>query len=224
MDGLRKMSSRIDPPGRGSNDNNARRAIRRSRLAPVFAGVAGFVGALVVGAFMVQAGLFNAFLPKPAPPPEPPKAVKIVSGDASRITGFDKNKQPFELTAQSGIQDKDRLELVHLQGVTGQFHRADGGAIEIGSDMAQYDSKAKALDLKGAVTFVEPGRYRAHMQAANVNVDDHSLNSQTPVQVDTASGTVEADSMTVSAYGARIVFNGHVKARFATNTNYGEGQ
>ena len=59
---------------------------------------------------------------------------------------------------------------------------------------------------------------------SSVNVDDHSLVSKTPVKVDTASGTVEADGMTVGPYGGRILFKGHVKAKFATNSDYGVKQ
>ena len=78
--------------------------------------------------------------------------------------------------------------------------------------------------MQGKVTLKEEGRYEARMESANVNVDDHSLISQTPVKVDTSTGTVEADSMTVGPYGGRIVFKGHVKAVFETNSNYGVKQ
>ena len=74
------------------------------------------------------------------------------------------------------------------------------------------------------MTLREEGHYIAHMEAASVNVDDHSLISKTPVKVDTSSGTVEADGMTVGPYGTRIVFTGHVKANFATNSDYGVRQ
>ena len=183
------------------------------------------MGFAVVAAFLIQSGAFISIAPKSSTVVvEAVKVDKVMSGQSSRITGFDKNKQPFELTAQAGNQDAEQLDLVHLRGLTGTFHRADGGAIAIASKVAQYDATHKTLDLTGNVTIEEAGRYKAHMEAANVNVDDHSLSSQTPVQVDTASGTVEADSMLVGAYGSHISFKGHVKAKFATDSHYGETQ
>ena len=218
------MSSPIDQSRTGSNEQRAKRATARARLAPFFGIGAGLIGLGIVAAFLFQSILIKPEAPKANMAIEKPKVEKVVSGQASRITGFDKNRQPFELAALNGIQDISNLDLVHLQTVTGTFHRDDGGAIGIASNIAQYDAKTKALDLQGKVTLREEGHYIAHMEAASVNVDDHSLISKTPVKVDTSSGTVEADGMTVGPYGTRIVFIGHVKANFATNSDYGVRQ
>ena len=215
------MSSPTSLTKQELSEQRARRATARARLAPFLGLGAGLIGLGIAGTFLVQSMLISPDLPKPSVTAEPPKIEKIVSGQASKISGFDKNKQPFELTAKNGIQDINNLDLVHLQTVTGNFHRADGGSIGIASDIAQYDAKTKGLELQGQVTLQEEGRYVARMQAASVNVDDHSLVSKTPVKVDTASGTVEADGMTVGPYGGRILFKGHVKAKFATNSDYG---
>ena len=206
-------------------DSKTKRATSRANIAPYIGGAAILMGFAVVATFLIQSGAFVSVIPKSVTAvDQPAKVDKVVSGQSSRITGFDKNKQPFELTAQAGNQDANQLDLVHLRGLTGTFHRADGGAIAITSKIAEYNATKKSLDLTGNVTIEEVGHYKARMEAANVNVDDHSLSSQTPVQVDTASGTVEADSMLVGPYGSHISFKGHVKARFATDSNYGEKQ
>ena len=218
------MSSRTELPQDNSSVVRAKRATARARLAPFFGLGAGIIGLGIVGAFLTQSLFINPDAPKTNVTAEKPKVEKVVSGEASRITGFDKNKQPFELNALNGTQDISNLDLVHLQTLTGTFHREDGGAIGIASSIAQYDAKSKALELQGKVTLQEQGRYIARMEAASVNVDDHSLVSKTPVKVDTATGTVEADGMTVGPYGGRIVFKGHVKATFETNSDYGVKQ
>lgn len=218
------MSSPTNQSKQKLSEQRARRATARARLAPFFGLGAGLIGLGIVGTFLVQSILIKPDAPKTNVTAEPPKVEKVVSGQASKISGFDKNKQPFELTARNGTQDTSNLDLVHLQTVTGNFRRADGGSIGIASDIAQYDAKTKGLELQGKVTLQEEGRYIAHMQTASVNVDDHSLISKTPVKVDTASGTVEADGMTVGPYGGRILFTGHVKAKFATNSDYGVKQ
>jgi hypothetical protein len=218
------MSSHIDHSKGGSADVRARRAITRARLAPLLGLGAGIVGLGVVGAFLTQSIFINPDPPKVNAAPTPQKVEKVVSGQASKITGYDKNKQPFELAALNGTQDTANLDLVHLQTLTGTFHRADGGAIGIASHVAQYDSNTKLLSMQGKVTLKEEGRYLAHMEAASVNVDDHSLVSQSPVKVDTSTGTVEADTMTVGPYGGPIIFKGRVKAVFETDNNFGAKQ
>ncbi len=218
------MSSLINSSKSELSEQRAKRAATRARLAPFFGLGAGLIGLGVVGTFLVQSILIKADVPKANVTVETPKVDKVVKGQASKISGFDKNKQPFELTARNGTQDTTNLDLVHLQVLTGTFRRADGGSIGIGSEIAQYDAKTKSLELQGQVILQEEGRYIARMQAASVNVDDHSLVSKTPVKVDTATGTVEADGMTVGPYGGRILFSGHVKAKFATNSEYGVKQ
>jgi hypothetical protein len=218
------MSSRIDHSKTGSADGRARRAVTRARFAPLLGIGAGIVGLGVVGAFLTQSIFINADPPKVNTAAAPQKVETVVSGQASKITGYDKNKQPFELAALNGVQDTTNLDLVHLQTVTGTFHRQDGGAIGLASDAARYDSKTKLLSMQGKVILKEEGRYIAYMDAASVNVDDHSLVSQTPVKVDTSTGTVEADTMTVGPYGGRILFKGRVKAVFKTDSKFGVKQ
>ena len=218
------MSSRIDQSREGSADDRAKRAVTRARFAPLLGLAAGIIGLGVVGAFLTQSIFINPDLPKVNAPATPTKVEKVVSGQASKIAGYDKNKQPFELAAVNGVQDATNLDLVHLQTVTGTFHRADGGAIGLASNAAQYDSNTKLLSMQGKVILKEAGRYTAYMDAASVNVDDHSLVSQTPVKVDTSTGTVEADTMTVGPYGGRIIFKGRVKAVFETDSNFGAKQ
>ena len=218
------MSSHTDLSKLELSDQRAKRATARARLAPFLGLGAGLIGLGIVGTFLVQSIFIEPEGSKAKVTAEPPKVEKVVSGQASKISGFDKNKQPFELAARNGNQDTANLDLVHLQVLTGTFRRADGGSIGIASEVAQYDAKTKQLEMQGQVTLQEEGRYIARMQAAKVNVDDHSLVSKTPVKVDTATGTVEADSMTVGPYGGRILFTGHVKAKFATNSDYGVKQ
>jgi hypothetical protein len=55
------------------------------------------------------------------------------------------------------------------------------------------------------------------MQKANVNLDDKSLVSDSPVHVDMATGTVEADSLEIMDNGKRSLFKGRVKAVFDAN-------
>ena len=169
------MSSPTNQSKQAFSEQRTRRATARARLAPYFGFGAGLIGLGIVGTFLVQSVLIKPDGPKVNVTADPPKVEKVVSGQASKISGFDKNKQPFELTARNGNQDTTNLDLVHLQILTGTFRRADGGSIGIASEVAQYDAKTKALELQGQVILQEEGRYIAHMQAASVNVDDHSL-------------------------------------------------
>jgi hypothetical protein len=56
------------------------------------------------------------------------------------------------------------------------------------------------------------------MEKAAINTEDQSLVSQSPVKVDMQGTLIEAQSLTVTQNGTRILFKGGVKARFVTKT------
>jgi lipopolysaccharide export system protein LptC len=220
--GLKKMSLHTSFGHESATERNLRLASQRARFSKLIGPVAVLAGLAVFALFLAQSGFFDFLNPLSPPNTEKLANPTLISGTHSQITGFDKNNQPFEITAQKGLQDKDTASLVHLETVAGVFHREAGKKIEVASDGAKYDSKTKALRLDGNVIFQEVGRYKATMSQADINVDDNSLSSQFPVHVDTSNGTVEADSMTVRDNGNRILFRGHVKAKLATGSTKGD--
>jgi lipopolysaccharide export system protein LptC len=213
---VKKMSSHTDP---SHNKPAARRAQQRS-------GWSGYVGFAALGGVIVLMGWFiwqAGFLAPPSP-----QAVKtddvvekpeqITSLNAS-ISGRDKANRPFEITAKSGEQDKTIANLVHMQNVTSVFDRGNGEKLDVTSDTGQYDRKTKALELSGNVVFSEGIRFKAVMTKAAINTDDQSLASKSPVKVDMQGTLIEADSLTVTDNGTRILFKGGVKAKFTNKRN-----
>jgi lipopolysaccharide export system protein LptC len=197
---------------------SARRAQQRSNLAGAV-GVAALAGAVgLIGLFVWQAGV----LAPPAPQTVKTNDViekpdQITSQNAS-ISGRDKSNRPFEIKAKSGEQDKLIDSLVHMQSVTSVFERANGQKLDVTSERGQYDRKTKALELSGNVVFSEGVRFKAVMSKAAINTEDQSLASKSPVKVDMQGTMIEADSLTVTDSGTRILFKGGVKARFNMKT------
>jgi lipopolysaccharide export system protein LptC len=215
------MSSPIRAGTASAAEKLARQASFRVTISKYLGFTAIIIGLVVFGAFLVQSGFFENFVSKPAPVIEKIEHPTLISGTESHISGIDKDQQPYEITAQKGIQDQSSGSLVHLQEVTGVFHRPNNKQINLVSQTALYDSKTKVMDLAGDVIFEEPGRYKARMQKAKVNLDDKSLVSQSPVHVDLATGSVEADSLEIMDNGKRSLFKGRVKAKFETKTGSG---
>jgi LPS export ABC transporter protein LptC len=171
-------------------------------------GLAGLYGWTLLGTDRV-AGKADA-------PQKPVLNPTEASGEKARILGVDQNQQPYELTAAKGVQDAKQETLVHLETVAGIFQRPSGSKLNVTSKGAQYDTKSRALDLKGDVIFAEGDRFRAEMAEAAVNIDTQTLTSKSPVKVNVIGGTITADSMEVGENGTRIIFKGGVKARFLT--------
>lgn len=196
--------------------HRARRATRRAKFASFVSLGLVALAALLTGLFFYQAGFFSLLMPKDrAPPPVVEKAQQITS-KASRISGFDKEQQPYEITAREGFQDKDQPHLVHLQDMTSKLRRPSGRTYEIEANSGLYDSKTKQVDLEGNVKIVEPGRMTASMAKAKVQMESKALDADVPVEVvmDNGNSRITAGGMKISDDGKTILFLNGVKARF----------
>ena len=208
------MSSLTDRGRPASGTNAAARAARRARLSPLLSWLAAAIGVGFATLFVAQAGLFATLMPREkALPVILDKPEQITSRDAI-LTGFDREKQPYELKAARGIQDKDRPELVHLETLTGKFLKATGEAYTLEAKAGHYDSDRRELDLEGDVSISQLGRFTARMAKAHVVVAEKKLTSDTPVTVEFANGTIEAQGLQITDDGRNILFLNGVKTRY----------
>jgi lipopolysaccharide export system protein LptC len=212
------MSSHTETQIRKST--NAR---RRSSLSGLFGGVA-LVGALaLLATFLWQAGALAPPAPQDIKTEEVVAKPDQITAEKASISGRDKNDRPYTINAVSGEQDKTIDTLLLMNSVTGAFERPSGAKLDVASKTGQYDTKSKALELSGDVVFSEGERFKATMAKAAINTDDQSLVSQSPVKVDMQGTLIEAESLTVTENGTRILFKGGVKAKFISrNTTTGD--
>jgi lipopolysaccharide export system protein LptC len=207
------MSSRTDMLNEGARVR-AEAAARRARMAPILSMAVAAGGAALVLVFVAQAGMFSALKPSRDMPAVTIEKPEQINTQNSRLAGFDKERQPYELTAETGYQDKDTPNLVHMEKVVGAFRKQSGASYQITSDLGLYDTKSKQMDLSGSVQIVEPGRMTATMDRASVGVEDKSLVTDVPVKVVMGSSTIRANGMKITDDGRNILFLNGVKARF----------
>ncbi len=196
---------------------------KRSAKRPL--NIAGLIGVLslsgalgLIGLFVWQAGVLAPPSPQSVKTDDRVEKPEQITTLNATISGRDKANRPFEISAKSGEQDKSIAHLVHMQNVASVFERSNGAKLDVTSDTGQYDRKSKALELMGNVVFSEGVRFRAVMTKAAINTEDQSLASKSPVKVDMQGTLIEADSLTVTENGTRILFKGGVKAKFKIKT------
>ena len=175
-----------------SPTDTARRAVRFAGLARVLSWAALAAGVGIVVLFFVQAGLFNALVPKDnVPDPVLPDPDRITSDD-STVNGLDKQNLPYEVKAVKGWQDESMPSLVHMETVEGLFRRPSGAVYTMTAKTGSYDTKIKELDLAGDVTIVQPDRFKAVMEKAHVVVEAKRLTSDVPVDPDEIEHLMQA--------------------------------
>jgi lipopolysaccharide export system protein LptC len=187
----------------------------RGGASRIFSILALGAGLALVGVFAWQLGLFKrerAIEISVAPVERP----KQLSTTESQLSGFDKGNKPYRVTATKGYEDATTKSLVHMENVVSTFERPSGTTIDMTSNNALYDRKSKDMNMTGAVVLKDGDKFSAKMDAAVVNIDQQTVVSKSPVAAVLPSGTVTADSMTVTGNGERVIFKGGVKANFVT--------
>lgn len=215
------MSSRTDVHT-GDSDRLLQAAQRRARLAPILGWVFLAFGLGLIVVFLIQAGFFSALLPKPASVPPTVELPEQIAGSFARIAGFDNEKQPYEVTAKKGYQDKEVANLVHMEDLAGTFRRGTGQSYKVFSATGLYNSKAKEMDLEGKVRIIEAGRFTATMEKAHIEMETKNLVANVPVLVEMDSGTITANGLKISNDGKNILFLNGVKARFTETVKKGD--
>jgi lipopolysaccharide export system protein LptC len=130
-----------------------------------------------------------------------------------RMTGVRRDGRPYEVIAESGVQnprDPSRTTLYKLDAL---LHMSDDGQTRILGDTGIYDSNAQTLDLDGHV-HIKGASYDLAMLSASMNFKTNALSSKTPVRLDMDSGWVLADAMTMTSNGEQITFSGNVQSQF----------
>ncbi|PZF76646.1 LPS export ABC transporter periplasmic protein LptC [Aestuariivirga litoralis] len=197
-----------------SPTEQARRAVRNATVSRLLSWLAAAIGLGFVIAFLAQAGLFHALLPRQDVPPPPNVEPDRITAGISTVNGIDDGKQPYQVTARRGWQDGKTPNLVHLEDPVGEFRRASGARYTITGTTGLYDTEVKSLNLDGNVVLEQEGRFKARMDKAKIAVKQKTLTADTPVTAQFGSGTVDANGMQITDDGARILFLNGVKARF----------
>jgi lipopolysaccharide export system protein LptC len=136
-----------------------------------------------------------------------------VTMERPRLTGVRRDGRPYEVTADSGVQnprDPNRTDLTHLDA---RLRLSDEGETRVLGDHGLYDSTAQTLDLAGHV-HVKGATYDLAMQSAAMNFKTNALSSGEPVRLDFNGGWVSSDKMAMTENGEQIIFLGNVQSQF----------
>jgi lipopolysaccharide export system protein LptC len=176
------------------------------------------IAASLAAVFVAHIAKFEATAPSlPAREPTAPVSDQVVV-TSSKLTGVDRDRQPYTITAASAVQDSAEPNRVRLRSVAGELHRSSGDVMSLAARTAVYDSKTKMLQLEDEVSLVAAGRFVADMTRAEITLSDKRLRSETAVTVTFDRGEISAGGLEISDDGNRIVFFNRAKVVFGPQT------
>ena len=206
---------KMAPPARDSRGkafNAARQHSRRVRLlrfAVPFAallGVLGFLGYVFFDPFRIANVEITVGKPHLA-------GDKLVM-ELPHLTGFNKQQQAYNVTATTATQLIKSPGLIDLAGLQAVISMADQSKATLSSNGGKFDSNAEILHLEDNVRVQSTKGYSAELSVATVNFKAGTVDSDKPVVVRLANGTINGGGLSITKGGSTISFSGGVTSRF----------
>ncbi len=141
-----------------------------------------------------------------------------ISGDKvtmehPKLTGVRRDGRPYEVTADTGVQNPHNPNRTDLTRLDARLHLSDDGETRVLGDHGLYDSVTQSLDLSGNVR-IKGVNFDLTMQTASMNFKTSALSSKDPVRLTFDGGWVSSNKMTMADNGAQITFIGNVQSQF----------
>ncbi len=138
--------------------------------------------------------------------------------DRPRLSGYRIDGQPYEIKANTVIQDTRQPKVFELDSVDAKLGSKDGSTTVIQAAKGRYDAESDKLELSGAIRVRNEGQYDMKLTQASADMRSSNLESRQPVTVDLSNGRIEAAGATYEDATRKIEFIGPVHSTFRDNT------
>lgn len=203
------ISIHIGDEDRGSAFRDATRHTRRVRILRMLLPAAA-AGAVI--AFMAAAALDIREI---AEPEFDPGAVAVsgstITMESPRLTGYNAENRPYEVTAIRAEQDITAPDLIDLDDLAAQLRLEGDGWTRLAAATGLFDNKTQKLQLNRDVKVASNTGYTAELQSAEVDLKRGFIRSAEPVKVTLDAGHLTADQLEIRQGGDIIVFYGKVR-------------
>lgn len=130
--------------------------------------------------------------------------------ETPKLAGYRKDGNPYEVTADSALQDVRNPTQIELVQMVARVLMKSEGWININAKSGLFDQQKEKLKLVDDVKIRTESGYDVRMRTADVDFKAGTVNSREPVKVNLGTTTVDADTLDVKDNGALITFEGRV--------------
>jgi lipopolysaccharide export system protein LptC len=128
-----------------------------------------------------------------------------------RLTGFDNQRRPYELTADRARQNVSTPRKVELDAMVARINLAANGWLRLTADSGLYDGDNETFRAWGNVHVASTLGYDMLLDDALVNIKAQTLVTEGPVEGRQGENRINAERMSAQEGGAVIVFEGRVR-------------
>jgi lipopolysaccharide export system protein LptC len=139
----------------------------------------------------------------------------VVSGtkvtmESPHMAGYSQDQRPYEVWANTAVQDVTDPDHVELHTLRGKMLMEDQSTVTLEAVNGLMDTKQQLLDLHKDIYVQTSNGYQAWLSQASVDMNKNTVTSDEHVDVKWADGKISADTMKVLGGGEVVRFDGHV--------------
>lgn len=139
----------------------------------------------------------------------------VVSGskitmEAPHLAGYTPDQRPYELWANTAVQDLTDSDHVELNKLKTRLLMQDGSTVVMDAHSGLFDNKAQTLDLHKEIFLKTSNGYEVHLTQAFVDLAKNTVDSDQHVDVKLTNGTLSSDRLHIIEGGAVMRFEGNV--------------
>jgi lipopolysaccharide export system protein LptC len=124
--------------------------------------------------------------------------------------GYSQDKRPYEVWANSAVQDVTDPDHVELHTLRGKMLMEDRSTVTLEAVNGLMDTKQQLLNLHKDIYVQTTTGYQAWLSQAFVDMNKNTVTSDEHVDVKWSDGKISADTMKVLSGGEIVRFDGHV--------------
>ena len=127
------------------------------------------------------------------------------------LSGFDKDKRPYNLTASKAIQNAELPNQVELQKIIAELPMDEVTTATITAGNGVYDADAKTLELKQTVNVVTSSGMVVNLEDASVDIANSIMHTNNPINATSPQADISSNSFMVEDGGNKLIFEGRVR-------------
>jgi lipopolysaccharide export system protein LptC len=133
-----------------------------------------------------------------------------VTMESPHMSGYSQDQRPYEVWANTAIQDVTDPDHVELHTLRGKMLMEDQSTVTLEAVNGLMDTKQQLLNLHKDIYVQTSNGYQAWLSQAFVDMNKNTVTSDEHVDVKWADGKISADTMKVTNGGETVRFDGHV--------------
>lgn len=133
-----------------------------------------------------------------------------ITMEAPKLTGYTRDKKPYNVTAGSAVQDLTQPNIVELNDIEGTLDQENRGGTEMRAKSGVYDIKAENLQLHGGIEIHSEAGYHVYLNDAYIEIRKGRMVSKNPVNATFPDGSLQAARAEIMEHGAVVMFDGGV--------------